>query len=328
MSYHSHEIACLKGARHLIVSCGSYKRSENLVVVFDKNTANLSKYFKRAAVELKANFKLIKLPAALMHGEEPPSEFLPDLVNADLLICLRENSMAHSKARILQAKNGGRFLSLPQFNINLLADPCVVVDYRKYFNTVRKLANELSSGTDLYITSVLGTNLHIKVDGRSANCCPGFVKDAGDLGSPPDIEANISPLEDGSNGVLVVDGSIPFEGFGMLRDPVKMKINAGKVVDISGNGITPRKLEKLFDGHGSEKTRILAEVGIGLNPFAKLSGVMLTDEGSLGTMHMGFGSNYTVGGLNDVSFHVDFVFKNPSLFIDDKMMIQNGMLMF
>ena len=128
--------------------------------------------------------------------------------------------------------------------------------------------------------------------------------------------------------MLVVDGSIPFEGFGMLRDPVKMKINAGKVVDISGNGITPRKLEKLFDGHGSEKTRILAEVGIGLNPFAKLSGVMLTDEGSLGTMHMGFGSNYTVGGLNDVSFHVDFVFKNPSLFIDDKMMIQNGMLMF
>ena len=33
-------------------------------------------------------------------------------------------------------------------------------------------------------------------------------------------------------------------------------------------------------------------------------------------VHFGFGSNITVGGKNDVPFHLDFVIKKPDLFID------------
>ena len=55
---------------------------------------------------------------------------------------------------------------------------------------------------------------------------------------------------------------------------------------------------------------------------------MLTDEGASGTMHFGFGSNITVGGLNDVPFHLDFVLKNPSIFVDNNLVIKNGKPIF
>ncbi len=43
-----------------------------------------------------------------------------------------------------------------------------------------------------------GTDIRIAIDGRIGNACPGCVLGPGDLGSPPDIEANVSPLENGS----------------------------------------------------------------------------------------------------------------------------------
>ena len=64
---------------------------------------------------------------------------------------------------------------------------------------------------------------------------PGFVKNKGDLGSPPDIEANIAPLENSANGVIIVDGSIPFTDFGLLHKPITLEIKDGKISKISGN---------------------------------------------------------------------------------------------
>ncbi len=53
---------------------------------------------------------------------------------------------------------------------------------------------------------------------------------------------------------------------------------------------------------------------------------MLTDEGAAGTMHFGFGSNATVGGENDVQFHLDFVFRDATLLVDGNTLIRDGKL--
>ena len=79
-------------------------------------------------------------------------------------------------------------------------------------------------------------------------------------------------------------------------------------------------------GDKNSKRRVLAEFGIGLNPLAKLTGIMLTDEGALGTIHLGFGSNSTVGGANEVDFHLDFVIKNPTVILDKNIILEKGNL--
>ena len=53
---------------------------------------------------------------------------------------------------------------------------------------------------------------------------------------------------------------------------------------------------------------------------------MLTDEGVLGCVHFGFGSNHTVGGKINVPFHLDFVFRDVSLDVDNVTLLSNGKL--
>ena len=75
---------------------------------------------------------------------------------------------------------------------------------------------------------------------------------------------------------------------------------------------------------GDDKAYVLAECGIGLNPAARLTGHMLTDEGTLGSVHFGFGSNATVGGYNDVPFHIDCVIREATLWIDQSAVLVGG----
>ena len=73
-----------------------------------------------------------------------------------------------------------------------------------------------------------------------------------------------------------------------MDSPLSLTIENGRIGDISGPKRHVSDLNALFKSHGDQKSRILAECGIGLNPEAKLRGIMLTDEGCLGTMHFGF----------------------------------------
>ena len=57
-----------------------------------------------------------------------------------------------------------------------------------------------------------------------------------------------------------------------------------------------------------------------------LTGVMLTDEGALGCVHFGLGSNHTIGGINETDFHLDFVIRNPDLAVDGVPLIQMGQI--
>ena len=145
------------------------------------------------------------------------------------------------------------------------------------------------------------------------------------MGSPPDIEANISPVEADSNGIIVVDGSIPCREIGLLSDPVTLEVRNGKIHEIvTESEAMLGLLLTIFARTASAKAYILGECGIGLNPAAELTGNMLTDEGAFGCMHFGFGSNATVGGTNDVPFHLDFVLREPTLAVDGEILIDKG----
>ncbi|MBK6899809.1 MAG: aminopeptidase [bacterium] len=59
---------------------------------------------------------------------------------------------------------------------------------------------------------------------------------------------------------------------------------------------------------------IVCELGIGLNPGARLVGCMLEDEKALRTAHIAFGSNEDMpGGRNRSSVHIDYLFHTPSM---------------
>ena len=260
-----------------------------------------------------------------MHGQEPPRAIAGAMLDADLILGMTRMSMAHTQARLAATNRGARYLSMPDYDLPLLHNPAVTTDFHAAAPRVSRFAAALDRGAHVRVTTERGTDVELNIAGRRANFCPGFVDAPGALGSPPDIEANISPVETDSNGVIVVDGSIPCREIGLLSTPVTLDVRDGKIREIT----TETKallalLLTIFGRVGSANAYVLGECGIGLNPAAQLTGNMLTDEGAFGCVHFGFGSNATVGGTNDVPFHLDFVLREPTLAVDGEILIDKG----
>ncbi|MBA4695782.1 MAG: hypothetical protein H2069_00155 [Legionella sp.] len=311
---------------HLLFHCGNLQPTDKGLILCNPETQAIAEAFVAQAQQKQCHMALKILPPLQHHGQELDHATAKAMTSASLVISLCTYSLAHSKARLESAKGGGRFLSLPFYNWELLEDPSLKVDFRAQYDTVYAVSEALTAAKQVHVTTSKGTDLYLDVKGRQGNACPGFVSNAGDLGSPPDIEANIAPIEDASEGILVIDGSITDPNLGLLSSPVTLHIAKGRIQQfIAQEAAQMDYLETLFHQEQGLR-RVLAECGIGLNPAAKLTGTMLTDEGSLGSVHFGFGSNATIGGENQVNFHLDFVCRDASLAVDGRYLLKEGQL--
>ncbi len=140
----------------------------------------------------------------------------------------------------------------------------------------------------------------------------------------PTGETFLAPVEGTTNGVFVVDGS--FAGLGLIGEVhIKVDVEKGFATKITG-GKAAKKLIGMLDKVG-RRARNIAEFGIGTNDSAKLSGILLEDEKVMGTVHLALGNNVTMGGTFNVPIHVDGVIKKPTVYLDDKLLMNSGKLL-
>jgi len=312
---------------HLVSHCGSLAAGERCLLVVDATTSDLADSFRVTAAQIGASFDLIEIDVADRHGKEPTADAASRMGQADLVLGLTKMSLAHTRARQALCANGGRYLSLPGYSRELLADPCVQTDFQGQYALTRAISDAFSAGSEVRVKTAAGTDVWLGIAGRTGNCCPGFVNQHYSLGSPPDIESNVSPVEHLSEGIAVIDGSVACDEIGLLEKPIELTISGGRITGVrSARADYVERVNALFARIGYRNALVLAECGVGLNPLAKLTGNMLTDEGCLGCVHFGFGSNITVGGQNDVPFHIDFVMRDASLWIDGNMVLDGGRL--
>lgn len=306
--------------------CTLNKRSI-VLIIYDNESKKVSKHFYNALKNQNFRVKFIKIASQKNHGFEPPKIIFQEMIKSTHVLCITKFSMAHSLARKKFSRIGGRFLSMPSFSEKILLTKAVTENFVQQEKLVDKISKILSKGKKCRIESPDGSFLISDISGRKGNSCPGHVKGNKFLGSPPDIESNISPKEKKSNGTLVINGSVADQSIGLIKDPIKLEIKNGKIIKI--NSASKKNLfllKNIFKRYNS-KAKILAEIGIGMNKKSELTGNMLTDEGAYGCIHFGFGSNFSVGGKNKVGFHLDFISKNHSLYIDEKKIIENGKIL-
>ena len=135
--------------------------------------------------------------------------------------------------------------------------------------------------------------------------------------SRPSGEAYIAPLEDGADGEMIIDGSMV--GIGRLGSPLRVVVKKGKLQEVTGD-----KSEKLDILLANERNATIGELGIGTNEAAVLNGVILEDEKVYGTVHIAFGTNTSFGGVNKADCHMDGIILEPTLYLDDEMVIDKG----
>jgi aminopeptidase len=87
-----------------------------------------------------------------------------------------------------------------------------------------------------------------------------------------------------------------------------------------------KKLVNMLDSVG-KNARNIAEFGIGTNDSVKLSGILLEDEKVMGTVHIALGNNVSMGGKINVPIHLDGVIKEPTVFLDSKVIMKDGKLL-
>jgi leucyl aminopeptidase (aminopeptidase T) len=162
----------------------------------------------------------------------------------------------------------------------------------------------------------------LPVEGRKAHASSGIFRERGQSGNLPTGEAYLAPLEGESNGVVVVDGAMA--GIGLLREPVRIEVENGYATGITG-GEEARRLIELLEPHGRD-ARNVAEFGIGTNDRAILTGNILEDEKVLGTIHIAFGDNKSMGGNVRVPSHLDGMVNRPTVWFDDRMIMNSGRL--
>lgn len=306
-------------SKKLLIECLGVKHGENYLVLTDDSKEELAESLYKAGKELGLRAMLFKIPVLRKSGEEPPKAAAEAMKNSDVVICITEHSLTHTRARKDAAAFGARIATMPGITKEMFLKGAITADYTQVEKLTKKVAEILTRGSKVVIEKD-EYKLEMNIEGRRGIESTGRYLEKGQSGNLPSGEAYIAPIEGSACGSILVDGSIV--GLGKLKSPILLKIEKGLLVDAIGDG-AKEWLEML--GHSSA-ARNVAEFGIGTNPNAILSGNILEDEKILGTIHVAFGSNDTFGGNVSAGVHLDAVVLNPSVYIDGKLILDKGRL--
>lgn len=314
-----------KNAKILVNVCGQVRPGERVLIIADKFLKPVGQILKKQAEIVTDKVKMMIAPKQKIHGMEPPPWIAKEMLKSDVIFGVSKSSMVHTRARLDATRNGARYLSLADYSFKQLAKPSLTINFFQWARVAKRIKEILDFGKEIRVINCSGTDIKLKIQERKANFCPAFCAKPGMIGSPPDIETNIAPLENKSEGIIAVDGSIPCREIGLIKKELLVKIRKSRITGLNGNSFQINKLKNIFSGQ-SRRAAVLAEFGMGLNPKARLCGMMLEDEGCLGTAHFGFGSNWTIGGKNRINFHLDFVIRKPTVWVDGQLLMRTGKL--
>jgi leucyl aminopeptidase (aminopeptidase T) len=253
------------------------------------------------------------------HAAEPPETVAAAMLRADVVLAPTIQSISHTEARKAASEAGVRIASMPGVTEEMLAR-LMDTEMRELRKRSTLIASQLSSGGEARLTCANGSDLRINLEGRTAISDAGALSKRGAFGNLPCGEAFIAPLE--AEGTLVVDGSIA--GVGKLDTPVSLTVREGHLTETTGND--GALLMELLTRHGPDGTNV-AELGIGTNEEALLTGNILEDEKILGSAHIAFGASAAIGGTVQVPVHLDCVILEPTIEIDEMPVVRAGELL-
>lgn len=298
------------------------KPEETLLVVTDEVKRDIGLALHEAGKQLCKESILVEMKSREINGEEPPFAISEMMKMVDVVVIPTAKSLTHTDARRNAVKEGVRVGTMPGISVEIMSR-CLNADFDKIVELTEYVAKRLEGVKTVKVVTEAGTNLVMPIEGRMIIPSTGVLREKGQSGNMPSGETYLAPIEGKSNGTLVIDGSMA--GIGVVKTPIKVEIRDGYAEEITG-GEEAQRLIAMLDKNGRE-ARAVAEFGIGTNYKAILSGQILEDEKVLGTIHVAFGNNLTMGGSIAVNSHLDGLVKSPDVYFDDELVMKKGKLL-
>jgi len=303
------------------VHCLGVGASDDVLVLCNDEQRTIAESLAMAADRPARSVRLVAYPTLTRDGEEPPAFVAEAMTEATVIFAPTTFSLSHTQARREATGRGARIATMPGITPEIFRR-ALPVDYAGLKRAGERIAAELSAASRCRITSPAGTDLVLCLEGRTAICDDGNLQAEAAWGNLPAGEAFIAPIETRGEGTIVFDGALA--GYGLLREPLRITLAHGRA--IAADGEAAHWLLDTLDA-GGPTGRLIAELGIGTNPLAIMTGNILEDEKAVGTAHLAFGTSASFGGTNVSTVHIDGMVLEPTVELDERLLIQKGELL-
>jgi leucyl aminopeptidase (aminopeptidase T) len=310
-----------RAVRTVVRECMSVSPGEEVLVVCNPATEEIGALMRIEAQGDGATATLAVMSERESPAAEPPDVVAAAMAEADVVLAPTIQSISHTAARKKASEQGVRIGSLPGVTEDMLTR-LMTSDLSEVRRRGWALSGILNGGAEAHITCSHGSDLRLGLEGRLSIVDAGELGNRGAFGNLPCGEAFIAPVEGTAEGRLVVDGSIA--EVGLLDTPTSLTVRGGHLVETTG--ADGAALMEILSPHGEGGFNV-AELGIGTNEEALLTGNILEDEKILGTCHVAFGASAAIGGTVQVPVHIDCVVLEPTIEVDGETLVSGGDLL-
>jgi leucyl aminopeptidase (aminopeptidase T) len=299
----------------VIRECLAVKAGEDVLVIVDPASRTIGEALCDGARAVGADAVLAIMDQRANNGTEPPRPLAAALSACDVFIAPTTRSLSHTQARKRAIDAGARGATMPGVTEDMLART-LAVDFALMAARSQAVAALLGAAAGAHVSCPRGSDFTLQLTGRAGLADDGDLTAAGAFGNLPAGEGFIAPLN--GSGTIVAASLAPL---GLSDQPATLTVQDGRIVAAEG-GLGPEYLKRL-QAHGELGTN-LAELGVGTNECARLTGNVLEDEKVLGTVHVAFGASAFIGGTVSVPIHLDVVVIDASLEIDGRQVLADG----
>jgi leucyl aminopeptidase (aminopeptidase T) len=305
-----------RAVQTVVRRCLNIQPDEDVVVVVDEPLQDLGETLRTAAQRRGAEAVLTVMSPRPTDGAEPPAPVAEALAACDVFIAPASRSLSHTLARKRASESGARGATMPHVTADMLAR-LMSVDFDRLRARSHAVAELLDRSDEAHVTCPRGTDLRLELRGRHGIADDGDLTARGAFGNLPCGEGFIAPA--GGEGTMFARS---LAAIGLTHGhPAKLTIEDGHLTQATG--AEGEQLLEILRAHGDPGTN-LAELGVGTNDRATLTGNVLEDEKILGTIHVAFGASIAIGGTVSVPIHLDCVVTEASLIIDGTRVLDDG----
>lgn len=313
-----------EGAKIVVENWLHAKKDDLIYFVTDETKKREMKAFKEATEQIGATCQITELKSSEIQNGKAIENLKWEMAKANAIVGATNYSFITTDAVYYALSKGVQFLSIPMSTHNeesLLEQDFLKMDPDEASLIGMPMFWQLRKANHIHVTTKLGTDLHFDITDRFPGIFHGSLWEPGKCSSAS-FEIYIPPIEFKTQGKLVLDGSMGY--IGLVEKPIEITFENGYIKNIEDtpDGIRLLKYLKSFN---DLEMFCAAEFGIGLNTISQCRGVSyIEDESTYGTFHIGFGRNLALGGCHNAAGHFDLVTHKPTIVVDDKIIMKNG----
>jgi leucyl aminopeptidase (aminopeptidase T) len=295
---------------------------EQVLIVVDTRTDQaIGAALMAAALAIGGDAVVATIQPRHHSGSEPPGPVAAAMREADVVLCAASTSLYHTAAKGAAQRAGARGVFNAPSRLDAWTVGAMTADFVEIRKQAERLADLFRATRTVQVTSPAGTRLSSSIVGREPKAwLTGICRRPGEVSAFPGGEVSLPPVEGTTNGLIVWEAVA--SDLGRISEPVTIEVRDGRAVDVRGGPEAEMLRRILADVVDSDN---IAEIGVGLNPRARISDDITESKKALGTVHIALGDSANeYGGLVESEVHLDGLVLRPTVTFDDRVVVADG----